>query len=214
VYTILTDPVKVIQKNNRGIVALIRHNGLLFIAKRSLLQENNRWAQFTSFYRQGEGMRMLRNMHKLSTLKLPVPEPVLVLEKKQYGFVVASWSLYRYLEGQHCTCVQSDQIANTLRTLHEKGWVHRDPHVKNFLFHEGEIRIIDCTRAKPWRSRYAQMYDVVLLDKCCPGSRKQYSVPATLLLYRLAKFQNTLIQRWRSIKRTLRSLKKNRFPSP
>ena len=210
VRALLAHPVKIIQENNRGIVFLIRYNGILFIAKRSLIQENKRWAQFTSCYRQGEGMRTLRNMDKLYKLNLPVPEPVFVLEKKKYGFVVASWSLYRYLEGHPCSCGQSDQIAATLRKIHEKGWVHRDPHVKNFLLHEGEIRIIDCTRARAWRLSYAQMYDVVLLNNCCPGSLRQYGVSETHLIYRLAKCQNTMIKLWRRIKKKLRSFGKNR----
>ena len=205
VCTILQNPEKILQGNNRGIVLLVRHKNLLFIAKRSLIQENRRWAQFTSVYRQGEGTRTLRSMAQMYEAGLPVPEPVLVLEKKRFGFVVASWSVYRYLEGQPCTCAQAAQVAATLKNIHQHGWVHRDPHVKNFLIHHGEIRFIDCARARPWHSRYAQMYDVVLLNNCCPGSLQQYGISAVSRVYRLAKFQNNMIKRWRKIKRHVRS---------
>jgi tRNA A-37 threonylcarbamoyl transferase component Bud32 len=204
VVTVLTNPEKIIQENIRGIVFLIRHNGTLFIAKRSKIQENRRWVQFTSLYRKGEGARTLQNMARLYALGLPVPEPVLVLEQKKYGFVVASWSLYRYLEGYPCSCAQSHLVAETLRDIHQKGWVHRDPHVKNFLFNGEHICIIDCARARPWRSRYAQIYDVVLLDKCCPGSRKYYGISESDWLYRIAKFHNRVIILWRKIKRRIR----------
>jgi tRNA A-37 threonylcarbamoyl transferase component Bud32 len=202
---ILATPVEIIQANNRTIVCLVCHNNTFFVAKRSLTQENRRWTKLTSCYRKGEGTRTLGNMNRLYSLGLPVPEPVLVLEKKRYGFVVVSWSLYRYLKGEPCTCPQSDRIAEILREIHKKGWVHRDPHVKNFLLHEGKIGIIDCARARPWRSKYAQMYDVVLLNKCCPGSLKHYGISETYWVYRLAKLHNNVIKLWRRIKRKVRS---------
>ena len=204
IYEFLSHPVKVLQHNSRGIVLLVHHDNTLFIAKRSLGQERRFWTQFTSIYRGGEGTRTLQNMHKLYELGLPVPEPVCVLEKKRWGFTVASWGIYRYLEGETCSFSHSDRIARTLRKMHEKGWVHRDPHVWNFLVYHDEIRILDCARARPWRSKYARMYDVVLLDKCSPGSARQYGISETYWVYRLTKFQNKIVQLWRCVKKKLR----------
>ncbi|GAK54980.1 lipopolysaccharide core biosynthesis protein rfaY [Candidatus Vecturithrix granuli] len=204
----LARPKIVLQSHNRGEVFLIRHSGQQFIVKRSLTQEKRWWAQFTSWYRAGEGERTLRNMERLHTSGLPVPQPVFILEKKRFGFVMASWSVYQYLEGQPCTCAEVERIAAMLRTLHQQGWVHRDPHVKNFLLHDDQIRMIDCTRARPWRSRYARMYDVVLLNKCCPGSMKYYGVPDADWVYQLAQWQCSLLVSWRRLKRRLRFWKK------
>ncbi len=200
----LARPAKILQRHNRGIVFLIRHRGESFIAKRSLRQEFRWWAQLTSVYRRGEGTRTFRTMQQLYELGLPTPEPVLVLEKKRFGMTIASWSVYHYMEGETCSFEHSGQIAHTLKMLHEKGWVHRDPHVWNFLLHQGRIKILDCDKARPWSSTYAQMYDVVLLDKCSPGSAKQYGVPEGYWVYRLARFHNRMIQLWRKIKRTVR----------
>ena len=204
----LSGPANLIQAHNRGEIFLIERQGMQFIVKRSLTQERRWWTRFTSWYRHGEGTRMLQNMAKLYDLGLPVPEPVFVLEKKRFGFVFASWSVYRYLDGIPCTCSEADRIASMLRILHQHGWVHRDPHVKNFLLHDKEIRMIDCTRARPWRSRYAQMYDVVLLNKCCPGSRKYYGTSERNWVYRLAQWHCSLFVFWRRMKRTLRFWKK------
>lgn len=204
VLTLLAKPEKILQETRRGVVSLIRYQNVLFIAKRSKTQEQRWWDQFTSLYRRGEGARTLRNMAKLYALGLPVPEPVLILEKKQYGFVVTSWSMYRYLEGQPCTCADAPQIAKMLQRIHHKGWVHRDPHVKNFLLNDNDMCIIDCARARPWRSRYARMYDVVLLNNCCPGSSECYGISETYWMYRLAKCHNNLIKFWRRVKRWFR----------
>lgn len=204
VFQILAQPEQLLQENTRGVVNLIRYHGQTFIAKRSEIQERRRRAQLTSLYRQGEGARMLHNMARLRALGLPVPEPVLTLEKKRWGCVVASWCVYRYVDGRPCTCVDVPRIADLLRALHQCGWVHRDPHVKNFLLHGETVWLIDCAKARPWRWRYAQMYDVVLLNNCCPGSLQPYGVLASDMVYRLAKAQNNAIKFWRKIKRTLR----------
>lgn len=143
------------------------------------------------------------NMQRLYVLGLPVPEPVLVLEKKRFGFTLASWSLYRYVEGTACTCEQAAYIARMLQRMHRHGWVHRDPHVKNFLLHEDELYIIDCARARPWASRYRQMYDVLLLNNCCPGSFRHYGITEQNGFYQLARLHHRLIKFWRRLKRLL-----------
>ncbi len=120
---------------------------------------------------------------------------------------MASWHAYRYLDGDACTCADAALIARTLKHLHDRGWVHRDPHVRNFLKHGGEAGIIDCAKARPWRSGYARRYDLVLLNKCCPGARAFYPGFSTSdSLYVLAQWHNNWIVRWRRIKRRARGL--------
>lgn len=201
----LQRPERVLQENSRGVVLLIQQNGARFIAKRSLRQERRWWSQFTSLYRGGEGARSSQNLARLIEAGLPVPRPVFVLERRRFGMIVASWACYEYAEGVTCTCEDVGEIAAILRRIHAAGWVHRDPHVQNFLRHDGELRILDCARARHWRSRYARMYDVVLLDNCCPGSMSLYGVSERDPMFRLAKAQNNLIKSWRRIKHRLRS---------
>ncbi|PID58214.1 hypothetical protein CSB45_03870 [candidate division KSB3 bacterium] len=205
----LLHPRKVLQQTQYSLVLLLEQDGRQFIAKRSLTQERRFWTQLTSLYRKGSATRMMRTLQQMYEDGLPVPEPVLVLEKKRWGMTLVSWGVYRYLEGETCRFEHSAQIAETLQSLHAKGWIHRDPHVWNFLFHQGQIRILDCERARPWTSTYAQMYDVVLLDKCSPGSAAFYGVSTDNRVYRLAKFQNTQLQRWRRAKRVIRFWRKN-----
>ena len=204
-----TAPATMLQANSRGQVVRLSYHDTLFIAKRALRQERRWWMQLTSLYRGGEGARLLQIQHQLYEQGVDVPEPVFVLERKRYGLTVASWSLYRYLAGEPCTCAQADRIAATLHTLHQHGWVHRDPHVKNFLRDGAAIRIIDCAKARPWRFRYAQMYDIVLLNNCCPGSLCYFGLAAQSWTYRLAKAHNNWIKRWRRLKRAVRSLPKS-----
>lgn len=200
-----TRPDRLIQENSRGTTALVRLGGDVLVVKRSLIQERRRWIQWHSLYRGGEGARAYRNLTCLREAGVRVPEPVFALEETRRGFVVASWHAYRYLEGEPCTCADAPLVARTLEGLHDAGWVHRDPHVRNFLKHGGEAGIIDCARARPWRFGYARRYDLVLLDKCCPGARVHYpGFSGADLLYRLAQRHNGWIVLWRRVKRTVR----------
>ncbi len=208
---LLAHPENIIQENDRGTVSLIRYQERRFIAKRSLIQERRRWTQFTSLYRKGEGRRTLHYMANMKAAGLLVPEPVLVLEQVRCGFVVASWSMYRYLEGEPCTCAESHRAAQALRAIHQQGWVHRDVHIQNFLQQGEDIYMIDCSKARPWNSEYARMYDVVRLNNCCPGSLKEYGISETYWVYRLAKCHNTCIKGWRTLKRTIRAFFRSTF---
>jgi hypothetical protein len=201
----LQHPDTKVQENDRGSVSFHRIGGDVLVAKRSFTQERRRWVQLTSIYRGGEGARAFRNIRRLQAAGLPVPEPVLTLERKRWGFVVASWHAYRYLEGRVCTCADADLIARALKDLHEHGWVHRDPHVRNFLREGDRASIIDCAKARPWRSTYAQRYDLVLLNKCCPGARDVYpGFSASDWRYGMAQRHNNWVVRWRRVKRTVR----------
>jgi len=205
VLALLQSPDTLVQENDRGSVSIVRHGEAVLVVKRSKTQERRRWIQLLSIYRGGEGARAFRNMRRLHEAGLLVPEPVLALERTRWGFVVVSWHAYRHLHGQACTCADAALIALSLARLHERGWVHRDPHVRNFLKDDNRVSIIDCARARPWRCSYAQRYDVVLLNKCCPGSREFYpGFSASDPLYVLAQWQNNWIVLWRRVKRAVR----------
>ena len=198
-------PGSLIQENERGTVSVVRLGDALLVVKRSRIQERRRWIQLHSLYRGGEGSRAFRNLARLRDAGLRVPEPVFALDESRLGFIVASWHVYRHLEGEACTCADAPLIARTLKRLHDAGWVHRDPHVRNFLKLGGEAGIIDCAKARPWRSGYARRYDVVLLNKCCPGAREFYpGLVASDPVYILAQRHNDWMVRWRRIKRAVR----------
>ncbi|MFO7691674.1 MAG: lipopolysaccharide kinase InaA family protein [Vicinamibacterales bacterium] len=206
VLDLLRGPGRLVHENDRGSVSFIQCGGATLVVKRSKIQERRLWTRLFSVLRGGEGSRAFRNMSRLREAGVPVPEPVLALERARGGFIVASWHAYRYLEGEPCSCADAALVAQTLHELHQRGWVHRDPHARNFLKEGGRARVIDCVRARPWRFGYARRYDVVLLDKCCPGARTQYpGFSASDPLYILAERHNMVIVRWRRLKRVLRN---------
>lgn len=205
VLALLASPGTLLQEHDRGWVYRSAVAGRAVILKRSKTQERRLWPILTSLYRNGEGYRAFHNMTRLRKAGAPVPDPVFVLERRRAGFVVESWHAGEFVDGVTCTCGDAPAVAAALRELHDRGWVHRDPHVKNFLRDGDAIRILDWTKAKPWSFAYARHYDLVLLNKCCPGADTCYPGfdPADRL-YRLARLHNAWIVRWRRVKRVIR----------
>lgn len=199
----LEHPAELIQDTERSRVVLVHAGATAIVAKRSKTQERRPWIRLASLYRGGDGARAYRNLTRLQASGLPVPEPVFVLERVRWGMVMVSWHGYVRLDGRPCRCADAEPVARVLRQFHDEGWVHRDPHVANFLMHDGRVAVIDCARARPWRSRYAQQYDIVLLNKCCPGADARYPgfLPSDPL-YRLARVHNAWVVGWRRAKRT------------
>lgn len=207
VLAFLQSPGTLVQEHDRGWVYRGNVGGRPVTVKRSKTQERRAWPILTSVYRGGEASRAFRNMTRLRLAGAPVPAPVFAIERRRGGFVVESWHASEYVDGVTCTCSDAPRVAGALRRLHDCGWVHRDPHVKNFVRDGDSIRIIDWVKAQPWHSTYARRYDLVLLDKCCPGAAMFYPGfdPADPL-YRLARRHNAWIVGWRRVKRTLRRL--------
>ena len=201
----LRDAATLIHENDRGTTSLFSVEDVRLVAKRSKRQERLLWIRVISLALGGEGARAFRNMSRLRHAGLPVPEPVLTLERVRLGFVLESWHVYRHVEGEPCTCADAARAARALEAVHACGWVHRDPHVGNFLKDGERTHIIDWAKARHWPFAYARRYDVVLLDKCCPGARLMYAGWRDEDLWsRLARLHNGWMVRWRAIKRGVR----------
>lgn len=206
VLAFLRSPGDLIQEHDRGWVYRGQAAGRAIVVKRSKTQERRAWPILTSVYRGGEGSRTFRNLTRLERAGVAVPAPIFALERRRAGFVVESWHACEYLDGMACTCADAPRVAVALRALHDRGWVHRDPHVKNFLRAGDTIRVIDWSKAQPWRSTYARRYDLVLLNKCCPGAAAFYpEFDEADVPYRLARRHNAWIVGWRRVKRLVRA---------
>jgi heptose II phosphotransferase len=190
----------------RSRVIVARHDGVDLVVKRSRRQEASRWIQFTSLWRSGEGVRSHDLLTRLTAAGLPVPAPVAAFDRRRGGLVVESWLVYRYIDGDVCGPTDAPRIAGLLRQMHDAGWVHRDPHVKNFLKTSAGLAMVDVGAARPRRSAFARAFDVVLLDKCCPGSASAYpGFDPRSRWHRLARAYGATLVGWRRLKARLRA---------
>jgi hypothetical protein len=200
------EPAAVVSDGPRARLTLVLHERGLLVVKRSRLERASRWRRFWTLVRPSDGRRGFANQLRLRALDLPVPEPVLALERRRFGTVTDSWHVYRHVEGRPCGVGEAGAIAETLGRLHARGWVHRDPHVANFLRDGLGVVILDCGRARPSRSPWARAMDLVLLEKCCRGQGAPAPpIGAPRALVALARAHSRALVGWRSLKRRARA---------
>lgn len=196
---------RVLQDSPRSLVCEASTPDGIVVVKRSRRQERSRWIQATGLWRHGEGVRAFDLLQQLSAAGVPVPEPVAAVDVRQGARVLESWVAYRHVEGEACACVDAPAIAELLVRLHAVGWVHRDPHVRNFLRTRDGLVMVDCVSARRRRGGFARAYDFVLLEKCCPSFRAAGVVsPATGSWLRLARLGCRTMVAWRRLKFRIR----------
>jgi tRNA A-37 threonylcarbamoyl transferase component Bud32 len=201
----LADAGQPIHDTPRNLVLVTQAPGARLVVKRSRRQERSRWIRVTSLWRPGEGVRGFDLLARLAADGLPVPEPVAAFDTRHRGLVVASHLVYAFVEGEPCTCADAPAIALVLRAMHARGWVHGDPHARNFLHARDGVVLLDCVSARRRATRFARAYDFVLLRKCCPGWRP--SAEAGLeedAWFRLAALGSRTMVAWRWLKARLR----------
>ncbi len=204
---------RVVHDTPRSLVVVADTPAGPLVVKRSRRQERSRWLQATGWWRHGEGVRAFDLLARLAADGLPVPEPVAAADTRRGGFVVASWLAYRLVEGTPGTCEDAPAVARVLARMHALGWVHRDPHVRNFLRSDDRLVLLDVVSVRRRHSSWARAYDYALLEKCCPRWRADAAgVPVAASWLRLARVGCRAMVAWRALKRRVRSAGRHDAP--
>ena len=197
----------ILHESSRGRVRLADHDGGQLVLKHSFRERASRWCRLVSRFRPAEGLRAFRVMRRLGAAGARVPEAVFGLELRRRGLAIDSWHAYRFVEGRAATVDDAEHVLDTLSALHSTGWVHRDPHLGNFLINDEGVVVLDCARARPSSSAYARAFDLVLLEKCCRGlGRPHLALRGPRALLGLARAHSRSLVAWRAAKRRARTL--------
>ncbi len=170
------------------------------------LEKNQRqWIRFTTLYRKGEAFRSIMGMEKLLTLDIPSTVPVMAAEKRENGMVTDSWLIYEFLEGESCQGREHlyDRVVGRLASMHEKGVLHGDPQIQNFVETEKNIAVIDCTPV-PVRSEFQKAFEYAYLRKSSPGIEKYFGAVASTSDYRKAVKKLALDRRMAHTRRRIK----------
>ncbi len=197
----------VLHESQRGRARVVEHARARLVIKHSFLERTSRWRRLVSLGRPAEGMRAFRNLQRLRDAKAPVPEPIFGLELRRWGLAADSWHAYCHLEGRPASVKDATRLVGALVALHARGWIHRDPHIGNFLVRDEDVLFLDCSRARPSRSPYSRAFDLVLLEKCCRGlGHHERVLPVDGTLIGLARIHSRALVAWRETKRWVRSV--------
>lgn len=142
-----------------------------WVAKRPVWRDGRLWNRLVTWLRPGEARQAFERALDLQASGFPVPRPLACLERRAGGLVVESWFWYEYAEGRPVEEADWPRVVELLVSLHDAGWIHRDPHLANWLKGERGICALDANPRRLTRGprgRRDAAYDFVQLRNCEP----------------------------------------------
>jgi len=195
---------KTLKDSSRSMVYLINVNDESLILKEPVEKNERKWIRFTTLLRKSEALQSCLSMIKLQEIGVESNKPLVVVEKKKLGMVVDSWYLCSFVEGVACSQDAYQNVVETLNKIHQSGYLHGDPQIRNFLQTDTGIQVIDA-KMNQYLSAIQCQLELVYLN----NSARQTSpyIDRSSLSYKIAEFiMNTIQRLFRSFKHTVRQL--------
>ena len=142
------EPVEVLRKHHRSIVEKKELNNTYYVVKQPNNKNHSYWIRLTTLYRDSEVLKDLKSQLLLEQLEIPTVQPVAALEKRKFGMVIDSKIVYVFKPGKEISERSYAEMIRFMQILHRNGYLHDDPHSKNFLQFENKVFAIDCKPRK------------------------------------------------------------------
>ena len=161
---LLNQPGEILLDRRRSVVRKIHWNDKDIIIKQSKAKDKSPWTRFTTIYRKSDAVSQLVSMQQLIKMGIDTTQPIFTAEKKVSGMTTQSRLLYYYREGSQVTEKHYPKVVSILDTIHSHGYVHRDPHIDNFLHFEDQVFLIDTVLVKNRMGALGRAYDWRILN--------------------------------------------------
>lgn len=152
----------------RNFVAIIEINNIKYVLKEPRNEYRIPQRQLFSFFKDGESLSTLKNIHKLIydySFKEFV-EVYVAGTKRKNGFILDSFLLMEYFEGE----IKNDDFhkdigIELLKKIHSKGFYHGDFNPSNFIFDKNNnIKILDTKGASYSFGNFRAHYDMITMS--------------------------------------------------
>lgn len=197
--------VNTLKKHHRSLVYQIKIAGKLYVLKIPSEKNKRWWIRFTTLLRTGEAFKNIKGMLRYRELGLCSTTPVIAAEKRTSGMVTDSWLLYEYLDGEPCLGHEDyyPLVIDELKRIHSKGYLHGDSQIRNFLYKNGKIYIID---SNPGRvtSAFSRAYEFAYLRKSAPGIENYFGDINDWWLYKAAFYYDIYERKFVDIRRKVK----------
>ncbi|MGL5051108.1 MAG: lipopolysaccharide biosynthesis protein [Fusobacteriaceae bacterium] len=151
----------------RNFVAIIEINNKKYVLKEPRNEYRIPQRQLVSFFKDGESLSTLKNIHKLR-IDYNFNEFVdifLAGNKRKYGFIVNSFLLMEFVEGTiNNDSVHKDRAIESMKSIHKEGFYHGDFNPSNFIFDKNNhIHILDTKGEKFSFGNFRAHYDMITM---------------------------------------------------
>ncbi|MGL5950201.1 MAG: lipopolysaccharide core heptose(II) kinase RfaY [Cetobacterium sp.] len=193
----------------RNFVAIIQWNGKKYVLKEPRNEYRIPQRQFFSFFKNGESLSTLKNIHCLRNqygFKEYIPIFIAGTMRKN-GFIVNSFFVMEYVEGTiKNDSFHKNKAIELMKKIHSAGFYHGDCNPSNFLFDKkNNIYILDTKGSRG--SLFSRYYDMITMQF---DSYKEMTFPYPKnIWYRLALWmklikRNPLLEKIKFQKKKLR----------
>lgn len=158
---------RIFKNDQRSYVALIEIDGEKYVLKRPIEKNRRKWQRFLSIFRGSESRREFENIQRINELDFNGAIPYLAVETKFGLCVVDSYFVYSYLEGEEGTTKDIELISKELKRIHNKGYLHGDSQVMNFLINGNTVYLIDTKLMKNRYGKFGEIYEFIYLEESC-----------------------------------------------
>ncbi len=197
-----------LKSNQRSIVKKFSFHNQLYIFKIPLEKNQRKWIRFTTLYRKSEAERSLDTMQQLINMGFHTTKPVLAFLKSQHRMITDSFTIYEYLTAKPVDKTHLPQIIKVLHALHQKSFIHNDPHAENFLHSDHQLFLIDANIKKIFFFKDLRFaFEFVYLSQMNPESKAFLSKESHTLSFKIATLYFHYLNLWRKFKRVVRRKK-------
>jgi heptose II phosphotransferase len=196
--------IKIFKDDQRSKVSLFEFNGEKLVLKIPKEKNSRRWQQILSIFRKSESYREYKQAEKIDTAGFKTYKPLLAYEKIENGMVVDSCFICEYLEGETGSIESLEEVKKELDKIHDRGYLHGDSQLVNFIIAYGHINIIDSKFRKNVFGRFGASYEYIYLEESC---HREIKYDKTSIYYKGAKLLNNLLHLKGRVKKVIRRRK-------
>ncbi|BDU49676.1 lipopolysaccharide biosynthesis protein [Haliovirga abyssi] len=180
---------EILKDTDRSFVGVVKVKDKNIIFKQPKEKNRRKWIRFLTLFRKGEALKNFYIMNKAEKIGIKSNKPYLSVEKKEYGMVVDSWVIYEYIDGRECANREEyEKLFKILDDIHNKGYLHGDSQVQNFVFSGDEVYTIDCGLKKNIYGKFGKMYEYIYLRESRREIEKYYKFDIQNFYYKAAEF--------------------------
>ncbi len=158
---------KVLKNNQRSGVFLIEIDKKEYIYKIPYEKNRRIWQRFLSIFRGSESRREYYSCLRVIENGFKGAEPFLFYEKRVLGICLDSFIVMSYIKGRECSVGDISLVSKELEKIHEKGFLHGDSQISNFMISNGEIYLIDAKLMKNTYGKFGERYEYIYLENSC-----------------------------------------------
>ncbi|MGL5356600.1 MAG: lipopolysaccharide core heptose(II) kinase RfaY [Cetobacterium sp.] len=194
--------LKTLKDDKRSEVLLLEIDKNKYVYKVPKEKNKRIWQRFISLFRGSESKREYKNYLRILNSGFKGPIPIMYWEKKCFGMSFDSFLLISYIEGKPATFKNLNLVAEELKKIHEKGYLHGDSQLSNFMIVKNKIFLIDAKLIKNIYRKVGEIYEFIYLEESC---HKQVDIyDKKTLNYKLAKSLNNYLHWIGKMKKVIR----------